>query len=49
MSLYSMRADGGGAAERLTTADECTAHWPGSWSPDGQTFLVRVMPEALFK
>ena len=42
MSLYSMPADGSGAAERLTTADEGTAHWPGSWAPDGQTLLFNV-------
>ena len=42
MSLYSMPADNSGAAERLTTADEGTPHWPGSWSPDGQTLLFHV-------
>ena len=42
MSLYSMPADGSGAAERLTTADEGTAHWPGSWAPAGQTLLFNV-------
>ena len=42
MSLYSMPADGSGVAERLTTADEGTFHWPGSWAPDGQTLLFNV-------
>ena len=42
MSLYSMPADGSGAAERLTTADEGTLHWPGSWAPDGETLLFHV-------
>ena len=42
MSLYSMPADGSGAAERLTTADEGTSHWSGSWTPDGQTLLFNV-------
>jgi len=42
MSLYSMPADGRGTTERLTTAEEGTLHWPGSWSPDGQTLLVHV-------
>ena len=42
MSLYSMPADGSGAAERLTTADEGTRHWPQSWAPDGQTLLFNV-------
>ena len=42
MSLYSMPADRSGAAEPLTTADEGTRHWPGSWAPDGQTLLFNV-------
>ena len=43
MSLYTMEADGSGVAERLTTAEDGREHWPGSWSPDGQTlfFLER--------
>jgi Tol biopolymer transport system component len=43
MSLYWMPADGSGAAERLTTAEEGTSHWTGSWSPDGEllVFIVR--------
>ena len=47
MSLYSMPADGSGAAERLTTADEGTLHWPGSWAPDGQTLLFNVERDQL--
>ena len=31
-----------GAAERLTTADQGTFHWSGSWAPDGQTLLFSV-------
>ena len=42
MSLYEMPADGSGVPERLTTADEGTSHWSGSWTPDGQTLLVNV-------
>ena len=42
MSLYSMPADGSGAAERLTTADEGTFQWSASWAPDGQTLLFNV-------
>ena len=34
-SIYWQLADGG-PAERLTTAEEGTAHLPGSWSPDGR-------------
>ena len=43
MSLYSMPADGSGAAERLTTAAEGTDHRSGSWVPDGQTLLFNVL------
>ena len=42
MSLYSMRADGNGVPERLTTAEAGTFHWAGGWSPDGQTLLFNV-------
>ena len=42
MSLYGMPTGGNGAAERLTTADPGTFHWPASWSPDGQTLLFSV-------
>ena len=42
MSLYEVPADGSGVPERLTTAEEGTFHWPGSWSPDGQTLLFNV-------
>ena len=43
MSLYWMPADGSGVAERLTTAEEGTSHWTGSWSPGGEllVFIVR--------
>ena len=39
MSLYWMPADGSGVAERLTTAEEGTSHWMGSWSPDGELLV----------
>ncbi len=42
MSLYWMPADGSGVAERLTTADEGTNHWMGSWSPDGELLVFNV-------
>ena len=45
MSLYWMPADGSGAPERLTTAEEGTSHWAGSWSPDGETLLFNVQRE----
>ncbi len=40
-----MPADGSGVAERLTTADEGTSHWMGSWSPDGQTLAFNLERE----
>ena len=42
MSLYWMPADGSGVAERLTTAEEGTSHWMGSWSPDGELLVFNV-------
>ena len=42
MSLYEVPADGSGVPERLTTAEEGTSHWPGSWTQDGQTLLFNV-------
>ena len=41
-SIYRQRADGSGVTERLTTADEGTAHWPDAWSPDGNTLAFTV-------
>jgi serine/threonine-protein kinase len=43
MSLYWMPADGSGVAERLTTAEEGTSHWMGSWSPDGELLVFNVI------
>ena len=45
MSLYWMPADGSGVAERLTTAEEGTSHWMGSWSPDGELLVFNVQRE----
>ena len=42
MSLYWMPTDGSGVAERLTTAEEGTSHWMGSWSPDGELLVFNV-------
>jgi Tol biopolymer transport system component len=42
MSIYWQAADGSGLAERLTTAEEGTYHWPDSWSPDGKTLAFRM-------
>jgi serine/threonine-protein kinase len=33
--IYRQRADGTGAAERLTTSSDAETHVPESWSPDG--------------
>ena len=41
--LFQQRADGTGAAERLTTAEPGTTHHPDSWSPDGKTLSFRVV------
>jgi Tol biopolymer transport system component len=38
-SIYAQDADGGGSAERLTTAAQGVSHTPNSWSPDGRTLL----------
>ena len=46
MSLYWMPADGSGVAERLTTAEEGTSHWMGSWSPDGDLLVFMVIRDA---
>jgi hypothetical protein len=35
--IYWQRADGGGVAERITTAEEGVEHYPDSWSTDGKT------------
>ena len=40
--LFQQRADGTGAAERLTNAEPGTTHHPDSWSPDGKTLLFSV-------
>ena len=40
--IFWQRADGGGAAERLTTAEKDTEHVPEAWSPKGDGFLLRV-------
>ena len=42
MSLYWMPADGSESAERLTTAEDGTSHWPDSWSRDGMTLAYTV-------
>jgi Tol biopolymer transport system component len=45
MSLYWVPADGSGVSERLTTAEEGTSHWMGSWSPDGELLVFNVLNE----
>ena len=46
-SIYSMPADGSGVAERLTMAEEGSSHWPGSWSPEGNTLVFAVEREQI--
>jgi Tol biopolymer transport system component len=40
--IFWQRADGGGTAERLTTAEKDAEYVPESWSPKGDGFLLRV-------
>ena len=40
--LFQQRADGTGAAERLTTSELTTNHYPESWSPDGKTLAFQL-------
>lgn len=42
ISIYTQAADGSGVAQRLTTAEQNTAHWPEAWSPDGRTLVYKV-------
>jgi Tol biopolymer transport system component len=39
LAIFSQRADGPWAPERLTKPDKGVAHVPESWSPDGMTLL----------
>ena len=40
LGIFWQRADGSGAAERLTTPDQGTSHMPQAWLPAGDRFLV---------
>jgi serine/threonine-protein kinase len=42
VGLFWQRADGAGAAERLTKAEPRAAHIPQTWTPDGKTLLFTV-------
>jgi Tol biopolymer transport system component len=42
LGIFWQRADGSGAAERLTKPDKGTSHVPESWSPGGDRFLFGV-------
>jgi serine/threonine-protein kinase len=42
LGIFWQRADGSGAAERLTRPDQGTSHVPESWSPKGERFLFGV-------
>ena len=42
LGIFWQRADGSGAAERLTKPDQGTSHVPESWSPKGERFLFGV-------
>jgi serine/threonine protein kinase/Tol biopolymer transport system component len=43
MSIYWQDVDGNGAAERLTTAEKGTEHWPESWSRNGRTLSFAIV------
>jgi Tol biopolymer transport system component len=41
-AIFWQRADGSGAAERLTKPDKNQIHWPYDWSPSGDTMLFSI-------
>jgi serine/threonine-protein kinase len=43
-AVFWQRADGSGAAERLTRPEKDTAHAPASWSAKDETLLFTVIP-----
>jgi WD40-like Beta Propeller Repeat len=42
VAIFRQRADGSGAAERLTKPEAGATHTPDSWSPDGASLLFTV-------
>ena len=42
-AIFWQRADGAGAAERLTKPDQGVAHIPDSWSPDDKNFSFTAL------
>ena len=48
LAVFWQRADGSGAAERLTKPESGTAHVPDSWSRDGDHLAVTVVRGASF-
>ena len=44
--IFWQRADGTGAAERLTKAEQGTSHVPDSWSPSGETLLFEMRKDS---
>jgi serine/threonine-protein kinase len=42
LGIFWQRADGTGAAERITKPDQGTSHVPESWSQDGKRFLFEA-------
>jgi Tol biopolymer transport system component len=46
LGIFWQRADGTGAAERLTKPEQGTSHVPESWLPKGDRFLFSVTKES---
>lgn len=46
--IVQQRADGTGEVDRLTTAEQGTAHVPEAWSPDGKVLLFAVVRDGIY-
>jgi Tol biopolymer transport system component len=46
LAIFWQRADGSGAAERLTKPEPTTSHIPEAWSPTGETLLFSAVKDA---
>jgi Tol biopolymer transport system component len=48
LGIFSQRADGTGAVERLTKPESGTSHRPDAWAPEGQTLLFEAVKDGHF-